>query len=273
MNINSRCRLNNGYEIPYFGLGVYKAAPGKETIEAVSYALEIGYRLIDTAAVYGNEKEVGIAVRQSGFPREEIFITTKLWNDDHGYESALKAFDESLKRLNLDYVDLYLIHWPVPRLRKDSWKALEKIYAEGRCKAIGVSNYMIKHIEEMKDYAEIIPTVNQVEFSPFLYQKELLEYCKSKNIEVEAYSPLARMKKKNNPVVNSIARKYNKTHAQILIRWCLEHKLIVIPKSSNKKRIKENADVFDFTLSDDDKKQLNSLNENFRVSWDPSEIE
>ncbi|MCX8106669.1 MAG: aldo/keto reductase [Ignavibacterium album] len=273
MDINSKCRLNNGYEMPYFGLGVYKAAPGKETIEAVSYALEIGYRLIDTAAVYGNEKEVGIAVRQSGIPREEIFITTKLWNDDHGYESALKAFDESLKRLNLDYVDLYLIHWPVPRLRKDSWKALEKIYSEGRCKAIGVSNYMIKHLEEMRDYAEIIPAVNQVEFSPFLYQKELLEYCKSKNIEVEAYSPLARMKKKNNPVVNSIARKYNKTHAQILIRWCLEHKLISIPKSSNKKRIKENADVFDFSLNDDDKKQLNSLNENFRVSWDPSEIE
>uniref|UniRef100_A0A7V2ZIK5 Aldo/keto reductase n=1 Tax=Ignavibacterium album TaxID=591197 RepID=A0A7V2ZIK5_9BACT len=273
MDINSKCRLNNGYEMPYFGLGVYKAAPGKETIEAVSYALEIGYRLIDTAAVYGNEKEVGIAVRQSGIPREEIFITTKLWNDDHGYESALKAFDESLKRLNLDYVDLYLIHWPVPRLRKDSWKALEKIYSEGRCKSIGVSNYMIKHLEEMRDYAELIPAVNQVEFSPFLYQKELLEYCKSKNIEVEAYSPLARMKKKNNPVVNSIARKYNKTHAQILIRWCLEHKLISIPKSSNKKRIKENADVFDFSLNDDDKKQLNSLNENFRVSWDPSEIE
>ncbi|MCA2004775.1 MAG: aldo/keto reductase [Ignavibacterium sp.] len=273
MDINSKCRLNNGYEMPYFGLGVYKAAPGKETIEAFSYALEIGYRLIDTAAVYGNEKEVGIAVRQSGIPREEIFITTKLWNDDHGYESALKAFDESLKRLNLDYVDLYLIHWPVPRLRKDSWKALEKIYSEGRCKAIGVSNYMIKHLEEMRDYAEIIPAVNQVEFSPFLYQKELLEYCKSKNIEVEAYSPLARMKKKNNPVVNSIARKYNKTHAQILIRWCLEHELIVIPKSSDRKRIKENADVFDFSLNDDDMKQLNSLNENFRVSWDPSEIE
>ncbi len=273
MDINSKCRLNNGYEMPYFGLGVYKAAPGKETIEAVSYALEIGYRLIDTAAVYGNEKEVGIAVRQSGIPREEIFITTKLWNDDHGYESALKAFDESLKRLNLDYVDLYLIHWPVPRLRKDSWKALEKIYSEGRCKSIGVSNYMIKHLEEMRDYAEIIPAVNQVEFSPFLYQKELLEYCKSKNIEVEAYSPLARMKKKNNPVVNSIARKYNKTHAQILIRWCLEHKLISIPKSSNKKRIKENADVFDFSLNDDDMKQLDSLNENFRVSWDPSDTE
>ncbi len=273
MKIDSRCKLNNEYEMPYFGLGVYKTAQGKETIEAVSYALEIGYRLIDTAAAYGNEKEVGIAVKESGIPRKEIFITTKLWNDDHGYDSALKAFDESLKRLNLDYVDLYLIHWPVPGLRQESWKALEKIYSEGRCRAIGVSNYMIRHLEEMKQYAEIIPAVNQVEFSPFLYQKDLLDYCRSNKIEVEAYSPLARMKKKNNPVVNSIAKKYNKTHAQILIRWCLEHKLIVIPKSSDKKRIRENADVFDFELSKEDMRQLDSLNENFRVSWDPSEIE
>lgn len=273
MNINSRCKLNNGYEIPYFGLGVYKAAPGKETIEAVSYALEVGYRLIDTAAVYGNEKEVGIAVRQSGLPREEIFITTKLWNDDHGYDSALRAFDESLKRLQLDYVDLYLIHWPVPKLRKESWKALEKIFKEGLARSIGVSNYMINHLEELKTYAEIIPAVNQVEFSPFLFQKELLNYCRENNIELEAYSPLARMKKKDNSVVNEIAKKYGKTHAQVLIRWYLEHKLIVIPKSSNKKRIKENAEVFDFKLDNEDMNKLNSLNENFRVSWDPSEIE
>lgn len=273
MNINSRCKLNNGYEMPYFGLGVYKSAPGKETIEAVSYALEISYRLFDTAAVYGNEKEVGIAVRQSGIPRKEIFITTKLWNDDHGYDAALKAFDESLKRLQLDYIDLYLIHWPVPKLRKDSWKALERIYCEGKALSIGVSNYMIKHLEELKSYAEIIPTINQVEFSPFLYQKELLNYCRENKIEIEAYSPLARMKKKNNPVVNSIAKKYGKTHAQVLIRWCLEHNLIVIPKSSDKKRIKENANVFDFKLDEDDMRKLNSLNENFRVSWDPSEIE
>ncbi|MGQ9798199.1 MAG: aldo/keto reductase [Ignavibacterium sp.] len=273
MNINSRCKLNNGYEMPYFGLGVYKIAPGKETIEAVSYALQVGYRLIDTAAVYGNEKEVGIAVKQSGIPRKEIFITTKLWNDDHGYDATLKAFDESLKRLQLDYVDLYLIHWPVPKLRKDSWKALERIYRDGKALSIGVSNYMIKHLEELKTYAEIIPTVNQVEFSPFLYQKDLLDYCRENKIEVEAYSPLARMKRKDNPVVNSIAKKYGKTHAQVLIRWCLEHKLIVIPKSSDKKRIKENADVFDFKLDEEDMRKLNSLNENFRVSWDPTEIE
>jgi diketogulonate reductase-like aldo/keto reductase len=273
MNINSRCKLNNGYEMPYFGLGVYKTAPGKETIEAVSYALEVGYRLIDTASVYGNEKEVGIAVRQSGIPRKEIFITTKLWNDDHGYDSALKAFDESIKRLHLDYIDLYLIHWPVPKLRKNSWKALERIYREGKARSIGVSNYMIKHLEELKTYAEIIPAVNQVEFSPFLYQKDLLDYCRANKIELEAYSPLARMKKKNNTVVNSIAKKFNKTHAQVLIRWCLEHKLIVIPKSADKKRIKENADVFNFKLDEEDMRELNNLNENFRVSWDPSEIE
>lgn len=272
MDINSRCKLNNSYEMPYFGLGVYKAAPGKGTIEAVSYALEVGYRLIDTAAVYGNEKEVGIAVKQSGIPREEIFITTKLWNDDQGYDAALKAFDESLKRLQLDYVDLYLIHWPVPKLRKDSWKALEKIYRDKKALSIGVSNYMIKHLEELKTYAEIIPAVNQVEFSPFLYQKDLLDYCRENKIQIEAYSPLARMKKKDNVVVNNIAKKHNKTHAQVLIRWCLEHKLIVIPKSSDKKRIKENADVFNFKLDEDDMRMLNSLNEKFRVSWDPSDI-
>lgn len=272
-DINYKLKMNNGLEIPQFGLGVYLTKSGTECVNAVTWALEAGYRHIDTAKIYGNEREVGEAVRQSGIKRDELFITTKLWNDDHGYESALKAFDKSLKTLNTDYIDLYLIHWPVKDKRKDSWKALEKIYESGYCKSIGVSNYMISHLNELFSYANIIPVINQVEFSPYNYQKELLEFCIKNKIILEAYSPLTRMKKHDDPKVLSIAKKHNKTVAQVLIRWAIEQEIVVIPKSAHKERIIENANVSDFELDEFDMKILDNLDEGFRVSWDPTKTD
>ena len=272
-DINYKMKMNNGIDIPQFGLGVYLTKSGKECVNAVTWALEAGYRHIDTARIYGNEKEVGEAVRNSGIKREDIFITTKLWNDDHGYESALKAFDKSLKTLNTDYIDLYLIHWPVKGKRKESWKALEKIYESGYCKSIGVSNYMILHLEELFSYANTIPVINQVEFSPYNYQKDLLYFCNKNKIILEAYSPLTRMQKLDDPKVLTIAKKHNKTVAQVLIRWAIEHELVVIPKSARKERIVENANVFDFELDASDMEILNDLDEGLRVSWDPTTID
>jgi diketogulonate reductase-like aldo/keto reductase len=272
-DINYKMKMNNGIEIPQFGLGVYLSKSGNECTNAVTWALEAGYRHIDTAKAYGNEKEVGEAVRNSGIPRNEIFITTKLWNDDHGYDSALKAFNKSLNTLNVDYIDLYLIHWPVKEKRKDSWKAFEKIYESGYCKSIGVSNYMINHLEELFGYANIIPAIDQVEFSPYAYYKELLVFCTKNKILLEAYSPLTRMKKLGESKLKEIATKYDKTTAQILIRWAIDHDLVVIPKSSRKERIIENANVFDFELDKEDLKILDNLNEDYRVAWDPTTVD
>lgn len=272
LNLSDKVKLNNGVEMPKFGLGVYLAKQGKETQSAVKHALTDGYRLLDTASMYGNEKDVGIAIKESGVPREEIFVTTKLWNDDHGYDKALKAFEKSLKKLDIGYIDLYLIHWPGGNKRNDTWKAFEKILETGKCRAIGISNYMINHIKELLSFADIVPTVNQVEFSPYLYQKDLLEYCNSNKIQLEAYSPLARGRKLDDPTLNAISKKHSKTPAQIMLRWALQHKVIVIPKSSNNNRIEENADIFDFNLDDEDMQILDSSNYNFRVAWDPSRI-
>jgi len=271
--INYKIKMNNGIEIPQFGLGVYLTKSGTECINAVTWALETGYRHIDTARIYGNEKEVGEAVRNFGIKREDVFITTKLWNDDHGYDSALKAFDKSLKTLNVDYIDLYLIHWPVKGKRKDSWKALEKIYESGYCKSIGVSNYMINHLDELFSYANVIPAINQVEFSPYNYQKDLLDVSNRNKIILEAYSPLTRMKKLDDPKILPIAEKHHKTVAQVLIRWAIEHNLVVIPKSAHKNRIIENADIFDFSLDESAMKILDNLDEGFRYSWDPTKID
>ncbi|MHA1340749.1 MAG: aldo/keto reductase [Promethearchaeota archaeon] len=270
LSLGSKIKLNNGVEIPILGLGTWQAY-GKEVKDAVKYALEIGYRHIDTAFFYGNEKEIGDAIREFGISREEIFITTKLWNDSHGFKNAQKAFKKSLKNLKLDYIDLFLIHWPVSRRRIETWKALEEIYKEGLVRSIGVSNYMINHLEELLPNAEIIPQINQVEITPYIYRKSLIDFCHKNEIQVEAYSPLTRTKKFSDPKLKSIAEKYGKTSAQILIRWGLQHNLIEIPKSTNKDRIKENADVFDFEISKDDMQILDSLNENFSVIvWDPN---
>jgi diketogulonate reductase-like aldo/keto reductase len=272
MKIDSTIRMNNGVEIPRLGLGMYRSPKGRKSFSTVLYALQFGYRHIDTAAVYRNEREVGEAVKESGIPREQIFVTTKLWNEDHGYDKTLRAFEKSLKELNLEYIDLYLIHWPVTGKRQDSWKALQKIYKEGRCRSIGVSNYLIRHLEALLSETAVVPVVNQVEFSPFLYQKELLDYCRSKNIVLEAYSPLTKGKRLDDRNVMAIAKKYGKTSAQILIRWALQHNLVVLVKSNRVERIDENGSVFDFEIADEDMNFLNSLNENYRSSWDPTDV-
>ncbi|HSD63419.1 MAG TPA: aldo/keto reductase [Ignavibacteriaceae bacterium] len=273
MTIDSTAKLNNNIEIPRLGLGVYLSKPGKETFNAVTWALQAGYRHIDTARAYKNEGDVGKAVKESNIKREDVFITTKLWNQDQGYESALKAFDASMDDLGFDYVDLYMIHWPVEEKRRDSWRALEKIYKEGRAKAIGVSNYTIKHLKEMDSYTGIKPAMNQVEFHPFLYQEDLLEYCRIKNVQLEAYSPLVRAERFDDPNILETAQKYSKSAAQIMIRWSLQHDLVAIPKSVHRERIIENADVFDFEISENDMEKLNSLNEELRIAWDPTNVD
>ncbi|MEI6816737.1 MAG: aldo/keto reductase, partial [Bacteroidota bacterium] len=237
--------------------------------------IDAGYRHIDTASIYGNEREVGAAIRTSNISRDDLFVTTKVWNDAQGYQSALKAFDVSLQLLNMDYVDLYLIHWPFNgwgankvydiNLRKETWKALETIYASGRAKAIGVCNYTREHLEEMKEYANMQPMVNQIEFHPFWYRKDLMEYCHANNIAVTDYCPLVRGKKLNDERITNIAGKYGKSNAQILIRWGLQHGNIVIPKSARLERIKENIDVYDFEISQEDMNFLDGLNEDFIV--------
>ncbi len=271
-HISSRIALNNGVDIPFFGLGVYLAKPGPEALEAVKFALSIGYRLIDTARMYENESDVGKAVRESSVPRQEIFVTTKLWNSDHGYDRTLKAFDKSLKTLGLKYIDLYLIHWPVEDRRRESWQALETLLEEGRCRSIGVSNYQIGHLQELLEHARYIPAINQVEFNPFLYQRELLEFCRGAGIQLQAYCPLTRGRKFSDETLVSIANVHHKTPAQILIRWALEHDVVVIPKSSRIERIRENAGVFDFSLSPAEMTRLDSLHEDLRVCWDPTTV-
>jgi len=265
-------KLNNGADIPLLGLGVYQSPPGKTTQDAVRHALKCGYRLVDTARIYGNEQDVGLAIRESGSPREEVFVTTKLWNSDHCYDSTIRACEESLRRLGLKSLDLYLIHWPVSGVRNESWRAMEKLLKDGKCRAIGVSNYTINHLSEMLASSNTIPAVNQVEFHPFLYQQELLEYCRGHGIQLEAYSPLTRGERLNHPKVVEIAKKHGRTPAQVLIRWAVQHSVVAIPKSVRNERILENSRVFDFTLSLSEMKALDSLNEDFRTCWDPSNL-
>lgn len=272
LSLQSTVRLNNGVELPWLGLGVYQAQRGEETRAAVRWALQAGYRHIDTARIYGNERDVGEALRQSGLPRSEVFITTKLWNHDQGYDSALRACERSLRELGLEYVDLYLIHWPVPERRLDSWRAMEKLLADGKCRAIGVSNFLERHLDELMASSKVVPAVNQVELSPYLYQKGLLDHCRRHGIVVEAYSPLTKGERLGDPRLVRVARHYGKTTAQVLIRWCLQHGLVVLPKSVREARIRENAAVFDFELSAADMRVLDGLNEDLHTSWDPSAV-
>ncbi|WP_108975720.1 aldo/keto reductase [Leptospira ryugenii] len=268
---SSHIPTNQNTNVPALGLGVWKSKP-KECYAAVEAALRFGYRHIDSAAIYGNESSVGEAIRDSGIPRSDVFVVTKLWNADQGYKEALAAMDRSLEKLGMDYVDMYLIHFPVTGKRLDSWKALEKIKESGKAKSIGVSNFMVSHLEELIKETSILPAMNQVEFHPFLNDTKLFDYCRSKGILLEAYSPLAHGKKLEDPKVTAMAEKYGKTNAQILIRWSLQKGNVVIPKSVNPNRIAENGTVFDFSISEADMKEMDSWNENYRTCWDPSDV-
>lgn len=272
-SIHDRAVLHNGVQMPWVGLGVYKAEDGDEVIQSIKWALDAGYRSIDTASLYDNETGVGQAIAESNVPREEIFITTKVWNTDQGYEKTLAAFDASLERLGLDYVDLYLIHWPVPGKYKETWKALEKIYNEGRVKAIGVSNFKQHHLEDLMREAEIKPMVNQVEYHPRLSQEKLLAFCKEQGIQLEAWRPLLKGEIFEEPTLVELADKYNKSVAQIILRWDLQNGVVTIPKSVTQHRIEENIELFDFELSNEDMTRISALNQDKRNGADPDDSE
>ncbi|WPP41678.1 aldo/keto reductase [Paenibacillus hunanensis] len=268
-DIKTTVKLNNGVEIPWFGLGVWQVEEGEDATKSVNAAIEAGYVLIDTAAAYKNEESVGKAIRESGIPRDQLFVTSKLWNADQGYESTLAAFDATMDKLGLDVLDLYLIHWPVKGKYKDSWRAMEKLYKDGRIRAIGVSNFQPHHLDDLLADAEVVPAVNQVEFHPLLTQNELLDYCAQKGIQVEAWSPLARGKLFDNDVVKTIADKYGKSPAQVLLRWVLDKGVVVLTRSVKPERIADNANIFDFQLTIDEIDQLSALNKNERTGPDP----
>jgi diketogulonate reductase-like aldo/keto reductase len=262
--------LNTGARLPQVGLGVWQAPRGDIARGAVAAALQVGYRHVDTAAIYGNEADVGRAVRESGIPREEIFVTTKLWNADQGYDSALKAFDASLARLGLDHVDLYLIHWPVPRKRLESWRALERLHTEARARAIGVSNFLKPHLEELLGRARVVPAANQIELTPFLQRRETVVFCRAHGIAIEAYSPLTRGLRLGHPVVVDVARHLKRSPAQVLLRWGVQHGFAVLPKSVNPPRIEENAALFDFAIDAEAMARLDGLEEGLATGWDPA---
>lgn len=266
--------LNNGLKMPQLGFGVWKVSD-EEATPAVEKALEVGYRSIDTAKVYGNEVGVGKAIANSGIPRDQLFITTKVWNADHGYENTIKAFEASLERLGLDYVDLYLIHWPMPKFDQyvETYKALEKLYKDGRVKAIGVCNFDIEHLERILKECEVVPVINQVEYHPYLQQKELKEFCEQHQIKLEAYSPLMNGRDiLQDEVIKGLAEQYGKTPAQIILRWHLQSGVIVIPKSVTPSRIEENINVFDFELNESDMNKITELDRNLRIGSKPSEF-
>ncbi|MFC0189667.1 aldo/keto reductase [Fictibacillus aquaticus] len=272
-NLQDTVTLNNGVKMPWFGLGVFKVEEGNDTISSVKAAIKNGYKSIDTAAIYKNEEGVGQAIRESGVSRDELFITTKVWNADQGYETTLAAFDESLKKLGLEYLDLYLVHWPVKGKYKETWRALEKLYRDGRVRAIGVSNFHVHHLEDILADCEVKPMVNQVEYHPRLAQKELREFCRSNEIQLEAWSPLMQGELLDNPVLKEIGEKYGKSVAQVILRWDLQTEVITIPKSIKEHRIIENADIFDFELSAEDMEKIDGLNEDRRVGPDPDNFD
>lgn len=272
-DISGRWKLSNGVEIPYLGLGTYQSENDKEVINAVRIALDFGYRHIDTASVYANEEGVGKGIIESSVPREKVFVVSKVWNVDQGYESTLKAFEETLDRLKLDYLDLYLIHWPVSGKYKDTWRAFEKLYKEKRIRAIGVSNFMRHHLEDLLTEAEIVPMVNQMEFHPYVVQQDLIDFCSLKGIQYEAWSPFMQGKVFNLDICKELARKYNKTVAQVILRWNLQKGIVTIPKSAKKERIISNADIFDFNISEEDMVYLDSLDRGERIGPDPDNFD
>ena len=257
--------LNNGLKMPWLGFGVFKVPEGEVVENAVKLALKCGYRHIDTAALYGNERGVGKAIRESGVRREDIFLTTKVWNDDQRKQRITEAFEDSLKRLETDYVDLYLVHWPVKGFYQKTWKIMEEIYKSGRAKAIGVSNFLVHQLEDILGDCQIVPAVNQVEFHPYLLQPELLKFCQNKNIQLEAWAPLMQGRFVILQDIKQLALKYHKSAAQILLRWDLQHQVVTIPKSTHLERITENANIFDFELSAEDMLKIDHLDKDKRI--------
>lgn len=272
-HLQAATTLSNGVSMPWFGLGVFKVEEGAELVNAVKFAIGNGYRSIDTAAIYQNEQGVGQGIREAllatGLARQDLFVTSKVWNADLGYESALTAYETSLNKLGLEYLDLYLVHWPVKGKYKEAWRALETLYKDGRVKAIGVSNFQIHHLEDVMQDAKIKPMVNQVEFHPYLTQQELIRYCKDQGIQMEAWSPLMQGQLLDNPILQDIANAHGKSIAQIILRWDLQHGVVTIPKSTKEQRIIENASVFDFELTDEEMTRIDALNRNHRVGPDP----
>lgn len=267
-DIRDTTLLNNGVKMPWLGLGVWQVDNDNEVEAAVKMAVKAGYRAIDTAEAYENEEGVGKAIKECGVSRDELFITTKVWNSSQGYQSTLGAFEESRRKLGLDYIDLYLIHWPVKGKYTDTWRALEKLYKDGLVRAIGVSNFQIHHLQDLFKKGSVIPMVNQVECHPLLSQKELLAFCKKNKIQLEAWSPLMQGHLEL-PLLLELSNKYGKSPAQIVLRWDLQNEVIAIPKSVHENRIVENSNIFDFELSEDDMKSINELNKNKRFGSDP----
>ncbi|WP_420833034.1 aldo/keto reductase [Shimazuella soli] len=269
--------LNNGVKMPWLGLGVFQVEEGPELVHAVKTAIAHGYRSIDTAAIYANEDGVGQGIKEgleaANISREDLFVTSKVWNADLGYEETLAAFETSLKKLSLDYLDLYLIHWPVEGKYQEAWRAMEKLYHQRKIRAIGVSNFQVHHLENLMEKAEVKPVINQVEFHPRLTQKELRAYCKEHDIQVEAWSPLMQGQLLNNETIQEIGKKYNKSAAQVIIRWDLQNKVVTIPKSTKEQRIVENASVFDFELTEDEMERISGLNQDLRVGPDPDNFD
>ncbi|WEK53997.1 MAG: aldo/keto reductase [Candidatus Cohnella colombiensis] len=272
LSLNSKVELLNGVQMPRLGLGVWRTQEGEETVNAVRAALEAGYRSIDTASLYANEHGVGQAIRESSVPREEVFVTTKVWNTDQGYESTLAAFEKSQELLQLEYVDLYLVHWPVADKFKETYRAMEKLYEQGKVRAIGVSNFQIHHLETLMESCRIKPMVNQVELHPLLTQKKLLAFCRKEGIQIESWRPLMGGRI-DIPLLTELATKYGKTAAQIVLRWHLQLGIVTIPKSIRAERINENADLFDFELEPEDMNRIDALNENQRFGADPDNFD
>jgi methylglyoxal/glyoxal reductase len=272
-DINGTVQLANGVQMPYFGLGVFKTKEGQEVIDSVTYALDAGYRHIDTAAIYGNEEGVGIAIEKNATDRKDIFLTTKVWNADQGYDSTLKAFDTSLAKLKTDYLDLYLIHWPVKGKYKETWRALEQLYADGRVKAIGVSNFLQHHLEDLFQTAKVIPMVDQLEFHPYLVQQPLLDFCQQHQVQYEAWSPLMQGKAFEVPLLKELAAKYNVSVAQLVLRWDLQKGVVTIPKSIRNERVISNAAIFNFNISEEDVQKIAALDRGERVGPDPDSFD
>ncbi|HWO96842.1 MAG TPA: aldo/keto reductase [Bacillus sp. (in: firmicutes)] len=276
-NLQDTTTLHNGVKMPWFGIGVFKVEEGPELVNAVKTAIKHGYRSVDTAAIYENEEGVGKGIqeglKEAGISREELFVTSKVWNADLGYESTIAAYEKSLKKLGLEYLDLYLIHWPVEGKYKDAWRALETLYKEGRVKAIGVSNFQIHHLEDVMKDAEIKPMINQVEYHPRLTQKELQAFCQDNGIQLEAWSPLMQGRLLDNEILQEIANKHNKSVAQVILRWDLQNGVVTIPKSTKEHRIVENANVFDFKLTKEEMETIDGLNQNLRVGPDPDHFD